>query len=644
MTFREFAILNKLPQAFVCECLETVLEQGEMQGLYGIPGPDIETHDDLRQFFFNHQDSFEYQLALLNRVTHARVNHVHYKPFYLGAILVKDLRVCALLVEQMIGKRIALPQGAYKVYSGISESFRTNVVTRIDNVSPWNIEDVGYNVPIVHHTVDKSEKETYQEEASKYVESNHGQRVAAVFMILSMFVKKYPISRIVAPSDGSGVCYEACKMLRDQGVTITCLSYDPTLQMIEEAKKKGNVVTHMTNEKVLDVEGVVFVSHFETLDPGFVVHCLSKKREVIVYETAEPFMGRSLLTENGHGVWSSFPIVLSLPLVDFRSKISSSYHLLDREYYVSDPTIVPHLSLSSSIFELTVKTLNYGVYEACKQYKIPVTKYNGERIVGVYGNSIDLKFDRYFNIFLGVYHKHPYDTYSVQYTKCSKDKQIFFYQSRHIFPCVDLGHDRFSLVKEPYYHLFEGRAYEIKQNHLHSGTYISHTSKNASQVELKLGGRYTKCVPMSSKYVHHIHLWSTGTACCDDYGRVISCAHVKHKPKPMEWQYSGQYVEVKDYHKMTPATKQRQRLEQRVPWGVMKVLQNKGKRVVLDINKSCDYLLRCDAYMFYCALELEKAYNCLADALEACPDVLFKKDVRSVGKTYQGKVYVFTVH
>jgi len=254
--------------------------------------------------------------------------------------------------------------------------------------------------------VDRSEKNTYTKHAAEYVAESYERRVSDLEKILRPFVAAYNITKIVAPNDGAGSAYKACKL-----IGVECFSGDPTPQMVEQSKLKGNMVSLIGAKKLLDMhpQGVVVVSHSETIDPGVVAMVLARNRQIIVYELSEVYLGYSKLIENMIGVRSVYDIKIPVctSIVMPRLKNTAWYKMskYGASFYISDWKCVKHLKALHALgVPVTVSTECIKVAEMCKVMGFRMHKYSGAD-VGVYWTEIDKRCSMLFSLREGRFHK-----------------------------------------------------------------------------------------------------------------------------------------------------------------------------------------------------------------------------------------------
>ena len=97
---------------------------------------------------------------------------------------------------------------------------------------------------------------------------------------------------------------------------------------------------------------VVVISHSEELDPGLAFHCIQNKKDVIVFESVQGYVGYELLYECHPFVRSS--VSIKLPLVLSRPYMSVSIpHLVKlarfKKFLICDPKVLPYMKVFSAL-------------------------------------------------------------------------------------------------------------------------------------------------------------------------------------------------------------------------------------------------------------------------------------------------------
>lgn len=332
-----------------------------------------------------------------------------------------------VLKEIILGTRLVTPEEYAAIYSrlefetshSVSQNYLLVSELYVHPASVWMMRMTNTRAPIpppkeivkevemVEADVDKSATDTYvSSNVRAYVDTHYGKRVKDVYSILKVFTKAFGIEKILAPNDGAGVAFAACKELK-----IKCISSDPSSEMCVQALEKGNEVAHQPAHHILKEDGVIFISHSETLDPGVVAMCLHHKRNVIVYESVEMYAGYAVLHDNGNNVRSTYKIQLGLVLSSnpYPFKRYDWYDMtkFGNAFYVSDEKVVPHLKhLLVQQITPVISTYNYRVIEFALLHDIPIVSYSPKH-VGVYLDKIDKMCMQYFSLKYGIMHEHP---------------------------------------------------------------------------------------------------------------------------------------------------------------------------------------------------------------------------------------------
>lgn len=269
-------------------------------------------------------------------------------------------------------------------------------------------EDERVPVVCIPTRVDKSNPDTYSRYAEEY-HTSFPKRVADLTMLLRPYILEHGIKKIVALNDGAGACQQAVKELNiSGGLNVECFSQDPSLQLVEIAKREGREVVCSRPHSHLLRQGVFVVSHSESVDPGLVNSLILLKKDIIVFESSEEFLGKDRLIDNGKGVFSTFKLPTYAPLADCpRPKFVSKLDILLTmgEVYVSDPRVVYSFGHVKDL-QGTVKmnTTNPIVYE--KALKLGIDVCIGTTGIGVYINTIDKICEKYFNLRWESFHVH----------------------------------------------------------------------------------------------------------------------------------------------------------------------------------------------------------------------------------------------
>jgi len=261
-------------------------------------------------------------------------------------------------------------------------------------------------VVCIPERVDKSDPETYSKYADQY-HTSFPKRVQDLTMILRPYIIEFGIRSIIALNDGAGACQEAVKRI-GKNLKIECVSQDPSLPLVEIAKREGRTVICGRPQGMLVRTGVFVISHSESVDPGLVNSLLLLKKSIIVFESSEEFLGKDRLYDNGKGVYSTYNLPTYAPIADVpRPSYSSTLDILTTlgEVYISDPKVIYSLSHVAGLqSRLKVNTLNPIVYEKAQKLELDVAI--GENGIGLYINKIDKECDKYFSLKWESFHTH----------------------------------------------------------------------------------------------------------------------------------------------------------------------------------------------------------------------------------------------
>jgi hypothetical protein len=226
--------------------------------------------------------------------------------------------------------------------------------------------------------------------------------------------------------------------------------------MVLLAETLGNVVKHVEDMKgvvscMADKDVIFFISHSETLDPGLVDFILSKKQDVIVFESDPGYKGYSKLKANHPYVRSTFEYNLPVQLSRRWRRINKRFqwYKLAQHPYVAVEEIgaIDSLNVYKDVFGVIPKV--WSTQEKIVEILVSMgyvlqAPTKGQLPIGVYlENFPDYDVQAYFNLKFGNLHAKPI----VDYVEIGG----WFVLVPSIDGKFKVGKITFSIFKNPHY-------------------------------------------------------------------------------------------------------------------------------------------------------------------------------------------------